>query len=151
MGRAALKNVKHVKSVAYFFGLSALRHMLRELRTRLKIYDYSRGQQQAGRQTYKPTDRQQTGGTDRQTEGRTCRQRDRQKDWEAKWNARNATESNVRARELGLRFIRCAYIIWYHSTNKHTYEYIYCISRVYMCFTLLQVAQVEGSKFKLRN
>lgn len=72
MGRAALKNVKHVKSVAYFFGLRALRHMLRELRTRLKIYDYSRGQQQA--------DRQQTERTDRQAKGWTCRQRDRQKD-----------------------------------------------------------------------
>lgn len=64
MGRAALKNVKHVKSVAYFFGLRALRHMLRALRTRLKIYDYSRGQQQANRQT----DRHQTEGTDRQTD-----------------------------------------------------------------------------------
>lgn len=64
MGRAALKNVKHVKSVAYFFGLRALRHMLRALRTRLKIYDYSRGQQQADRQT----DSRQKGQIDRQTD-----------------------------------------------------------------------------------
>lgn len=69
MGRAALKNVKHVKSVAYFFGLRALRHMLRELRTRLKIYDYSRGQQQAGRHT----DRQTADRRDRQTDMQTER------------------------------------------------------------------------------
>lgn len=73
MGRAALKNVKHVKSVAYFFGLRALRHMLRALRTRLKIYDYSRGQQQADRQT----DSRQKGQTDRRRDGHADKEIDR--------------------------------------------------------------------------